>query len=267
VRGGTDTRSARESAGGAPFFVSLDEVGAYTLPYPPEGDRNWTASAVVRDCIGQSSAVKGSASDSGPQAFLVEVFPAQATAGAHFHDSNQFQIFYPAAGAYYKRHAIERPLLHYADAYSSYGPFGAREYPLAFYTLRQSAASLTAYMPRDRDRYGTIRKRGRNITAEVLISGPVESPEAIEVETLIEAQDDGLAAYSVRGGPSATITLPSATRSGGQYLCVLSGLLVFQGKEYPARSLGWSPPDSCGGAVVAGESGVHALIMQFPRPA
>jgi hypothetical protein len=151
----TGTRSAGRSEGGAPFFVSLDEAGARTIPFPPEGDRKWTASFVVRHYFGQSPTGHEGAPDSGPHALLVEILPAPAPSGAHFHDGNQFQIIYPAAGVLYKRRAIERPLLHYTDAYSAYGPF----------------------------------------SGEVPISDPVGNPEAVDAEILIEAADDGPAAY------------------------------------------------------------------------
>ena len=68
----------------------------------------------------------------GPQAFLIETYPPEQQTAAHFHSTDQFQIFFPAEGAYYQRTEIRSPLLHYSDAYTTYGPLeqGGADGPL-----------------------------------------------------------------------------------------------------------------------------------------
>jgi hypothetical protein len=254
----------RQSEDDAPFFVSLEEIPeTRTIPTSPENGRERTDSYLFHDYFGESS-YDESGKESGPHAFLVDV-PVNTTAPAHFHDCNQFQIFYPAAGVFYKRHPVERTLLHYTDAFSAYGPFGTHENPLVFHTLRQNGTSLTGYVPQDRDKL--VQRSGRNLVAEITDSEPDQDPGSIDMTVLIQPTDDHLAAYSIRAGSSATMMLPSASRSGGQYICVLSGSLVFRGTEYPTRSVGWAPPGSNGIEAIAGTRGTHVLVLQFPQPA
>jgi hypothetical protein len=81
----------------------------------------------------------------GPQAYLTGV-PAGGTVGAHFHDVSQFQIFFPNTGGWFGRQRINTYLVHYADAYTSYGPFGTNGEYLTFWTLRPRPATTTAFM-------------------------------------------------------------------------------------------------------------------------
>ncbi|HEX9506417.1 MAG TPA: hypothetical protein VGA62_10480, partial [Acidimicrobiia bacterium] len=53
---------------------------------------------------------------------------------------NQFQVFFPAPGAWYKRRSLHSVLVHYVDAFVTYGPFGSADQPLEFYTLRAEAS-------------------------------------------------------------------------------------------------------------------------------
>src|SRR5262245_15707940 len=107
----------------------------YPLPEGIDEDkiRLSTGALVVRDCIGRSTHALP-----GPQAFLVR-FPADSRGGAHFHPVDQFQIFYGSDGSWFKNQEITSGeiMLHYADAYVTYGPFGTKgPEPLEFFTLR-----------------------------------------------------------------------------------------------------------------------------------
>ena len=82
----------------------------------------------------------------GPQAYLVDLHPNRLVE-AHFHDTNQFQIFFGNEGSTFQRHEIGPLLLHYTDAYTTYGPFGAGEAPLHMFTLRQQFATGEYHLP------------------------------------------------------------------------------------------------------------------------
>ena len=77
---------------------------------------------------------------------------------AHFHEVDQFQVFFGGAGATYQRHEVPWAMLHYADAYTTYGPFQAGGSTLRFFTLRARPTLGTHYMPESRDK---LVRRGR----------------------------------------------------------------------------------------------------------
>src|SRR4051794_15043347 len=92
--------------------------------------------------------------DPGPQAFLVAM-PPNNTGRAHFHASDQFQVFFPAEpGSVFQRTPMEKVFVHYADAYTVYGPFSSGQGGLEFFTLRAHGSDVTAYMPESREQLG-----------------------------------------------------------------------------------------------------------------
>ena len=56
-------------------------------------------------------------------------------------------------------------MLHYADAYTTYGPFGTGEAPLQLFTLRRQASEITGFMPKDRDKL--VRRGRRNLHVDL----------------------------------------------------------------------------------------------------
>jgi hypothetical protein len=220
-----------------------------------------SASPVVRDYFGSSTERVA-----GPQAFLIETYPPNSKTAAHFHSTDQFQIFFPAQGAYYQRTDIRSPLVHYSDAYTTYGPFGSGEAPMSLYTLRRQASQITGYMPKDRDKL--VRRGWRNIHVDL---GPELEQRAVpgtsRVSTLIEPQDDGLAAYLVSAGPNTAEAEPPPNheQATAQYLYVLDGQLVLGDRPYGPRSLGWRTLDAPLPVLASSEeSGFTLLILQFP---
>jgi hypothetical protein len=205
----------------------------------------------------------------GPQAFLVEA-PGGIVVGAHFHPTDQFQIFFPTEGAWYRKQDISEVMIHFADAYVTYGPFGTRgAQPLHFYTLRAASSLITAFMPQDREKL--IRRGRRNYTVLLDDSVVPVLPVADEsaVSTLMGPESDGLAAYLVSVGPAAKVdVIPELpAESAGQFYCVVDGSTWNNGQQFAARSLGWRgsgmPPPS----LTADEhAGCRLLVLQMPHP-
>lgn len=198
----------------------------------------------------------------GPEAYLVEV-PSPSETAAHFHDVDQFQVFFGGNGAWYQRHDIGNFTLHYSDAYTTYGPFGCRgAEPLRYFTLRQFAARLAGFPPGDRP---TRAGRRRNIEADV--PAGVAVPEGrIDERTVIAEEPDGLAAELLSAGPKTQFTVPSPDQeNAGAYCCVLGGSVRVGDSTYGPQSLAWLEPHLPSPAFVAGGSGVQLLRLQFPR--
>jgi hypothetical protein len=204
--------------------------------------------------------------DSGtPQAFLVRLFTPQIGA-PHFHPVDQFQIFFPADGATYLRSPIEHPVVHYTDAYSTYGPFAAGDPWFEFYTLRARPTDEIMWMPEERH---LMRKRGqRNLHQDLgpsVIGAPPGPGQAVS-RSVLDETDDHMSAVFVAAAPGAPLPTTSAVGTSGRYHCVLSGELVFDGRVYGPRSLGWSDAGSDAPELTAGPDGVEVLVLTFPFP-
>jgi hypothetical protein len=218
--------------------------------------------ATLREFFGRSDELLP-----GPQGFLVEVVPPHTSVGAHFHSTDQFQVFFPSEGAWYQRHPIDDVLVHYTDAYTTYGPFGSGAIPMCFYTLRPVASTVTGYMPGSRDRLPYRGQRNTTVDVRSHLRQPRSAGES-HIETLIEPHDDGLAAYLLTAGPSAVASPPSPpARSAGQYLALLTGRIRHNDEWLVERSLGWSWPTSQPAQLEADpDSGFELLILQLPVP-
>ena len=85
----------------------------------------------------------GDAPELSPTVFLVEQ-GANVSLRTHFHRNNQFQLFVRGGGAI-GPHKLGALTVHYAGAYTGYGPLVADVRGLAYFTLRSvfETGSLT----------------------------------------------------------------------------------------------------------------------------
>jgi hypothetical protein len=202
----------------------------------------------------------------GPQGFLVHLPPGSVN-GAHFHPVDQFQVFFGSDGGWYQRNDVRDDLVHYTDAFSTYGPFGSRGPDgLEFYTLRAKSTTEVAYMPRERSRL--VRRGMRNMhvsLASVTRTSCAAGESAVEVVAGPDA--DGLAIYLVCLGRDAVLPLQAAaSRSAGQYVCVLRGCVSVDGQSYGRQAIAWTGPGEQLSVAASSEHGAEILILQFPQP-
>jgi hypothetical protein len=88
-----------------------------------------------------------------------------------------------------------------------------------------------------------------------------------KTETIFEAEADGLAAWVLRAGPEQKVCgLPDPREGGGQYLLVVSGSVVHDGKELPKWSTIFLSREEPPVPLMTGASGLDLLVLQFPQP-
>jgi hypothetical protein len=191
------------------------------------------------------------------------VFVANRTLRAHFHEVDQFQILLGAPGSLYQRTPIPALMLHYADAFSTYGPMIGTDPPLRFFTLRAQRSKATWYMPKDREH---LRYRGSRhfLVTPDEFTAPMQGEIATKV--LIEQADDGLEALDVSGGAGATMLVEPSKATSGQYIFVADGSLAFDGKTYGPESLGWQDASDESAKLQAGSDGCRILVLRYPCP-
>ncbi|MBM3503991.1 MAG: hypothetical protein FJX65_08955 [Alphaproteobacteria bacterium] len=195
-----------------------------------------------------------------PQAYLVEQ-PPRAEVPAHYHDTNQFQVFLHGE-ALFGRKLVDALSIHYASGHTPYGPLVTRERPAHYLTLRNRWDSGGKTMPQSRATLRPIKRRFRMAEA---LGDPRVIPEGdgVRWHEVIPCENDGLGAalFALSSGSPCGFDLPQA--GAGRYVLVLAGTLV-AGED----RLG---PDSCvhlaageTAEFVAAESGASVLVMQFP---
>ena len=107
----------------------------------------------------------------------------------------------------------------------------------------------------------------RNLTADVDVL-PDDSTlallDTIEQEAVFPAEDEGLAAWSLRMGPNMAFTGPDPMSGGGQYYVVMNGSLNHGGKTYEKWSCLFVEPPEDGLDIQSGSRGLEVLILQYP---
>jgi hypothetical protein len=183
-----------------------------------------------------------------PMAFLVEQDPGEVV-GAHYHQADQFQVMMAGDGRL-GLHDVAAGAVHFAGAYSAYGPLRAGAEGLAYFTLRNGWDPGARYMEFPEMRAGLrgVARRHREVVGETDAVGP-----------------DGFCARRMRLGAGETEVGPDPAGGAGQFWLVLSGGLVDDRATMPARSCVFVYPDEVAFVATAGGDGADVLVMQFPR--
>jgi len=199
-----------------------------------------------------------------PQAFLV-MQPPGAVTPAHFHEPNQFQVFVEGDGRI-GPHLTTPLTVQYANGHTTYGPIVASDAGIRYFTLRQRWDPGAKYMPASRDKLVKGNQRAR-VKGGLAVSSDAErsARSGVSVETVFPSGEDGLAGWLYRLGPGDECTLPEPSVSGGQYLVVTAGALTMGDAELARHSAAFIRPAEPAFRVVAGQSGLDLLVLQFPR--
>jgi hypothetical protein len=154
---------------------------------------------------------------------------------------DQFQVF-PGGNGRLGAHEVTPVLVHYADAYMTYGPIVAGSQGVQYLTVRITGDPGPQYMPESR----LTRKRvnGRYIVRTI-------------------AADDRMPLLEVEAQH------PDARIAGGLHIFVLDGSLQRAGQVLPRLSNVFIEADEGVSLGQAGPEGLRLLLLYFPdqRPA
>ena len=203
----------------------------------------------------------GTDADLSPTVFLVEQ-PPYAVLAPHFHMHHQFQVVKEGSGTL-GPHVVGPGSVHYAGAFTGYGPLVAGPEGLSYFTIRAVHETGANFLPAARDKL----QRGPRRHA----MGPVHPPVTVEVLARLPSArrvqligpQDGLEAHTLQLPPLAPVE-PGEPGGSGQFQLVLAGTLATpQGplREWESRFL--STGESASGCT-AGTEGLHLLVLQMP---
>lgn len=192
-----------------------------------------------------------------PQAFIVALEP-NYTLDPHFHVANQFQLFISGSGVMARKEC--KPYsVHYANAYTPYGPIVAGKDGLSYITIRNGWDDGPRYMPKHRDALRTANREKRHLDpANIRLVGEEH------VSTIFEISDDGLGGWVYRVAPGASATGPDPRTGGGQCWVVGSGVLELDGKSLPPLSCVFVNPDE-EALTFSAASQAQVIALQFPQ--
>ncbi|MGZ8212315.1 MAG: hypothetical protein ACXWUH_17560 [Burkholderiales bacterium] len=208
-----------------------------------------------------------------PQVLLIEQSP-RAELLAHYHASDQFQIFIEGEGKL-GAHVVKPVSIHYTNRYTGYGPIVATGEPIQYFVLRPSFDPLGfgqyLFKPELREKLRAHPGPKRVLMADVEVrpERALEDLADVQVRHLFAAgpgeSDSGLLADVVELGASHGYTGPDPREGGGQVILVLQGSIVYGGREMGARSALAVTGDEKPVSFAAGAKGLQALLLQYPR--
>ena len=199
-----------------------------------------------------------------PMAFLVEQ-DAGCVAPSHFHQADQFQVVVAGDGRL-GTHDVAPVAVHYAGAWSPYGPLVAGGSGLHYFTLRNGWDPGARYMQEERALLRSVPGRRHR---EVVAAPRPASVELVDTAPICEPclpeSDDGLVArrYVLPAGARAVGANPAS--GDGQYWVVIGGSMLHDRTELAERACVFLSPDEPAFTAVAGPGGLEVLSLQFPR--
>lgn len=193
-----------------------------------------------------------------PTVFLAEQ-PAHSVVEPHFHRENQFQLFVEGDGNI-GPHEIAPFCIHYAGAYTGYGPLSARAAGLKYFTIR--ARYDTGLTPVTQAREKMPRGPKRHATSGLISVQDVPGGSVATTQEIFPA-DRGMAAW--------VSVLPAGTSyesrliegSEGCFVFVLGGTAVSDGVPLERWEHVFHLPGQ-GVPLVAGPDGATVVSMAMP---
>ena len=214
---------------------------------------------------------KGEWMDSGqapglaPTVFLVEQGP-EVLLQPHFHRQNQFQLFVDGQGTIGPEQ-IRPVTIHYAGAYTGYGPIKSGPEGLKYFTIRSAFES--GLVPATEAREHMVRGPKRHAQAHVgapLGAAQLAALEQVRRATVIEA-NAGLGAELVQLPPKASAAVAAIESSPGQFVVVLSGSARVGDVELQPWESAFVPATDGAARLSAGQSGAEVLALHIPDQA
>jgi hypothetical protein len=198
-----------------------------------------------------------------PQAFLIQQDP-DTVIRSHFHAQDQFQVVAEGGGTL-GRHAVAPIHVHYASRHTGYGPITAGHRGLSYFTFRAVTTPYAYFLPESRAQMENLPKRnllGHPVALSAVSTLCTRTDAAIE--PIIEPQPDGVAAWLVRLPANATFGAPEHAQGGDRFYLVGAGVMIARNERLPRFATAFVSADERDFALVAGDEGLEALVLQFP---
>jgi hypothetical protein len=202
-----------------------------------------------------------------PTVFLYEQ-PGDTTLSAHFHHNNQFQIFIEGKGKIGPR-TVGPVVVHYAGAYTGYGPLVASPEGLKYFTLRTvhesgairvaDARAGKAEWPKGPMRHATSKRI--DIATTQILTGLAAARET----ALIPRAEDGLEVVSIEMPPGVVLPAVEIGAGAGVFIFVLAGAIDGPSYELEQQESLYISSDETFPPLTSGPLGSHLLTLVMPK--
>jgi len=201
-----------------------------------------------------------------PMAFLAEG-SAHRVLRTHYHAVDQFQVMYNGDGAMGK-HPVGHGAVHFARAYTPYGPISYGEKGLGFITLRAHRDGGAQFLPEKREALEQMADRTPWQLTVMPDFDYLPGERGVTMKALegFAGHADGLAVWSVKMKPGVKAYAPDPSKGEGQYILVFKGGILHEDKLKKELAVVWVPKGSKPFELVAGPDGMEGLILNFPVP-
>lgn len=200
-----------------------------------------------------------------PTVFLAEQ-PPNCELAPHFHRQNQFQLFVEGKG-FLGKECIGPVTVHYAGAYTGYGPILSGDAWLKYFTIR--SVFDTGLTPNTEWREKMVRGPKRHAEASAGHPWTVEQLTVLQGtqrKTLIAA-DEGLGAELFRLPPNTAQHLLPIAGSVGQFIFVLAGTTLVESAKLSLWDSAFLPAPDGEVAIAAGAHGAEVIALHMPETA
>jgi quercetin dioxygenase-like cupin family protein len=199
-----------------------------------------------------------------PNSKLVEQSPGSVLQ-THYHVVDQFQVFVAGAGWIGKSEA--RPVVvHYANAFTGYGPLTAGPEGLAYLVFRLGVDPGAAWLPEARAGMKNVPRRVVH-SRQVDLDRTADAAGGSQLESLLGDHPDGLRAELLRLGPGKAHE-SRTPEWRGRFIHVLRGELESSDTGCVLRAgtcIALERGESI--RLSATSAGAQLLLLQFPRSA
>lgn len=199
----------------------------------------------------------------GPTAALNR-YEGERLSNAHFHEVDQFQIIMEGKGEF-GRHQVQPYYVHFSRAYTPYGPLQSdKETGWGFIVLRSRLDSGAQRFPWSLEKLKQVPNRNPwQVTTKVTFP---TAKEGVSVQDIPEIKDEqGLFTKTIAMAPHTRTTTPDRLGGDGQYVIVVKGSLIHEGKERQAPTVVFINRNEPVFEMQAGAQGLEAVIMNFPK--
>ena len=201
-----------------------------------------------------------------PTVSLIEQ-PAGFEFMPHFHRQNQFQVFVGGSGAI-GAHALAPVVVHYAGAFTGYGPLVAGPLGIQYFTLRAVAES--GFIPVAEHRERMIRGPKRHAQSQQIAIAPREALrrlDDIDDTFVIVLGEDGMGARLLRMPPRHSLKVEHPPGCQGQFIFVLDGAVDVAGREMGRWEQLYATCDEPIARLTAAAPGAQLLCLSVPHQA
>jgi hypothetical protein len=199
-----------------------------------------------------------------PTVALIEQ-PPNSVLVPHFHRQNQFQLFVDGSGSI-GASPLSPLSIHYAGAYTGYGPLVAGPEGIKYFTMR--SVCETGLVPISEAREKMLRGPKRHAQCgPIHVASDVDLGALTEIQTavVIPLADDGLGAEVIHVPGSGTLLPQRLAASAGFFLVVLAGALNSADAQLGFLESLFVSADEIMPAFAAGKVGLQVLVLHLPR--